>query len=133
MSCAELRRILLIEDDSSVRNILLTLLAGLGCDSELAYSGKAAIAKIQSEEFDAVVLDLRCYNVQAEEVITGIRSIQPSLLANVLVIVGEVTNPKTLDLIEEHLLPRVSGRPVQDAVAALRALLHIPPILGKAT
>jgi CheY-like chemotaxis protein len=134
MARAELRRVLIIENDPSARSILLTLLAELGCDTELAYSAQRAIGKIQSERFDAVLLDLRYANLEANEIVSGIRSIQPSLLANVLVITGEVADAQTLDLIEEHLLLRVSGsQPIQDTIAALRVLLRLPLPFGSRT
>lgn len=123
------RKVLIIEDEPSVRNALLTLLAGLGCEADVAYSGKQAIDIIRSEKFDAVLLDLRCANAQAEEVVPSIHSLRPSLLANVLVITGDVADAKTLDLIERYLLLQVPGnRPIQDIAATLRVLLHLPPV-----
>ncbi len=127
------RKVLIIEEDPSVRNALLTLLAGLGCEADVAYSGKQAIDIIRSEKFDAVLLDLRCAHAQAEEVMPSIQSLRPSLLANVLVITGDVADAKTLDLIERYFLLQVPGnRPVQDMAATLRVLLHLPPVLNNA-
>jgi DNA-binding NtrC family response regulator len=124
------RKVLVIEEDPSVRNALLTLLAGLGCEADVAYSGKQALDIIRSEKFDAVLLDLRCAHAQAEEVVPSIQSLRPSLLANVLVITGDVTDAKTLDLIERYFLLQVSGkRLVQDMVATLQVLLQLPPVL----
>ena len=127
------RKVLVIEEDSSVRNALFTLLAGLGCEADVAYSSKQAIDIIRNEKFDAVLLDLRCPNVQADEVVPSIHSLRPTLLANVLVITGDVADAKTLDLIERHFLLHVPGnRPLKDMVATLRVLLHLPPALNYA-
>jgi DNA-binding NtrC family response regulator len=124
------RKVLILEEEPSLRNALLTLFASLGCDADVAYSGKQAIDIIRSGKFDAVLLDLRCAHAQAEEVVPSIQSLRPSLLANVLVITGDVADAKTLDLIERYLLLQVSGnRPVQDMLATLRVLLHLPPVL----
>ena len=124
------RKVLILEEESSVRNALLTLLAGLGCEADVAYSGKQAIDVIRQEKFDAVLLDLRCAHAQPEDVVPSIQSLRPSLLANVLVITGDVSDAKTLDLIERYCLLHVSGnRPVRDIVATLQVLLHLPPIL----
>jgi len=127
------RKVLILEEEPCVRNALLTLLAGLGCEADVVYSGKQAIDIIRSEKFDAVLLDLRCTHAQAEEVMPSIQTHRPSLLANVLVITGDVADAKTLDLIERYILLQVSGnRPVQDMVATLRVLLHLPPVLDNA-
>jgi CheY-like chemotaxis protein len=127
------RKVIILEEEPFVRNALFTLLAGLGCDAEVVYSGKQVIDIIQKEKFDAVLLDLRCAHAQAEEVVPGIQSLRPSLLPNVLVITGEVADAKTLDLIERYFLLQVSGnRPVQDLAAALQILLHLPPAMSNA-
>jgi DNA-binding NtrC family response regulator len=127
------RKVLILEEEPSLRNALLTLLAGLGCEADVAYSGKQAIDIIRGEKFDAVLLDLRCAHAHAEDVVPSIQSLRPSLLANVLVITGDVADAKTLDLIERYFLLHVSGnQPAQDIVATLRVLLHIPPALDYA-
>jgi hypothetical protein len=66
-------------------------------------------------------------------VVPSIQSLRPSLLANVLVITGDVSDAKTLDLIEQYCLLHVSGnRPVRDLAVTLRVLLHLPPALNYA-
>ena len=133
MSHLPQNKVLILEEEPFVRNSLLTLLAGLGCEADVAYSGKQAIDIIRSEKFDAVLLDLRCVHAQAEVVVPSIQSLRPSLLANVLVITGDVADAKTLDLIERYFLLHVSGnRPVRDIVATLQVLLHLPPVLNTA-
>ena len=127
------RKVLILEEDPAVRNALLTLLAGLGCEADVAYSGKQAIDIIRNEKFDAVLLDLRCARAQAEEVVPSIRSLRPTLLANVLVITGDVPDAQTLDLIDRYFLLQVSGkRPVQDMAATLQVLLGLPPVTKNA-
>src|SRR5579872_5324839 len=109
------RKVLILEEEPTVRNALLTLLAGLGCEADLAYSGKQALDIIRGAKFDALLLDLRCAHAHPEEVVPSIQSLRPSLLTNVLVITGDVADAKTLDLIERYFLLHVSGnRPVHD-------------------
>jgi CheY-like chemotaxis protein len=123
------RKVLIIEQDPSVRNVLLTLIAGLGCEAGVAYNGQQGIDLIRSEKFDAVLLDLRCAHAQADEVVPTIQSLRPNLLANVLAITDDVADPKTLDLIERYLLLQVPGnRPVRDMAATLRVLMQLPPV-----
>lgn len=125
------RKVLIIEDVPSVRNALIDVLADLSCEAGVAESGRQAIDIIRSEKFDAVLLDLRCDHAQAEEVMPSIQSLRPTLLANVLVITGDVADAKTLDLIERYLLLQVPGKgPIQDIEAILRVLLHLPPVLN---
>ncbi len=123
MSPVTRRKVLIIEDEPSIRNILYVLIAGLGCDSEVAYSGQQALAMVKRESFDAVLLDLRCTNLPAQ-VVSEIKEIRPSLVGRVLVITGEVTDPKALELIEHNSLPHLSrNRVLQDLWALLKPLL----------
>jgi CheY-like chemotaxis protein len=127
------RKVLILEEEPSVRNALLPLLAELGCDADVAHSGRQVIDIIRSEKFDAVLLDLRCPHAQAAEVVSWIQWLRPTLLANVLVITGDAPDAETLDLIKRYVPFHVSGnRPVQDMAATLRVLLHLPPALNYA-
>ncbi len=101
------RKVLIVEEESSIRNLIYTLLSRLGCDSDVAYSGQQALAMISRQPFDAVLLDLRCSDLTPERVVSGILEIRPSLMGRVLVITGEVTDQDTINLIEHKCLLHV--------------------------
>jgi two-component system response regulator MprA len=116
--------VLIIEDEPSIRNILFVLLAGLGCDSDVACDGRQALAMLQKESFDAVLLDLRCSEPQPEKVVSKIKEINPNLVGRVLVITGEVTSPETLEIIERNCLPQLpQSRLIDELWIRLRSLL----------
>lgn len=118
------RKVLIIEDEPSIRNILFVVLAGLGCDSDVACDGRHALAMLQKESFDAVLLDLRCSELQPGKVVSKIKEIRPNLVGRVLVITGEVTSPEALEVIERNCLPHVSqGRMMDELWTRLRSLL----------
>lgn len=118
------RKVLIIEDEPSIRNVIYVLLAGLGCESDVAHNGRQALAMIQHENFDAVLLDLRCSDLPPEQVVSQLREIRPNLVGRVLVITGEVADPQTLEMIERNCLPHVPrNRLMQDLWEHLRTLL----------
>ncbi len=119
------RKVLFVEDDASIRNVLYVLLAGQGCQAEVAYSGTQALSMIDREEYDAVLVDLRCQNLPAEKVFAQIGEIRPSLMGRVLVITGEVNCPKTMQMIESHCLPHVTREHLLEELWA-----HLRPMLG---
>jgi CheY-like chemotaxis protein len=45
------RKVLVIEDVPSIRNVLYVLLAGLGCDSHVAYDARQALPMIREDSF----------------------------------------------------------------------------------
>lgn len=124
----ERRKILIVEDEPSIRNILYALLAGQGCDSEIAYSGKEALAMIGRERFDAVLLDLRVANLPAQQVVSQIIEIRPSLVGRVLVITGEVSDAQTLEWIaRDGVLHLAANRIMQELWGRLRSILGLAP------
>jgi len=114
------RKVLIIENDPHARNILYVLLAGMGCEGEVAHGFPNALARISKESFDAVMLDLQCSETSPEHAISQIKKLQPSLVGRVLVITGDVTSPDILDTIERQCLPQVRRR---DITKNLRTVL----------
>jgi DNA-binding NtrC family response regulator len=120
------RKILVIEDEPTIRNVLYVLLAGFDCESEIAHSGQQALGLIARDSFDAVLLDLRSNSVPAEEMVARIKQLQPSLVGRVLVISGEVTNPKTLEWLEgQCLTPIAANRLMQELWGRLRGIFGL--------
>ncbi len=120
------RRVLIVEEEPAIRNILYVLLAGMRCAGDAAYSGQQALAKIGREKYDAILLDIRSQNVSLDEVMSGIGQIQPNLVGRVLVITGDLTDRKTLELIERNALPQVSGKGLGEELwNRLRSLLGL--------
>jgi DNA-binding NtrC family response regulator len=98
------RKVLVVEEEASIRNLLYALLDRLGWFSDAATSGQQALAKISRQSFDAVLLDLRYSDLAPERVAPGILEIRPTLVGRVLVITGEVTAQDTMSLIEGRCL-----------------------------
>ena len=97
------------------------LLAGLGCEGDVAYSGKQALSMLTKDKFDAVLLDLRCSNLPAADMVSQIKEIRPSLVGRVLVITGEVNDAQTIQIVEQNCLPLVPrNRLMQDLWSRLR-------------
>ena len=122
------RKVLIIEDEPSIRNVLFVLLAGFGCDGDVAHDGRQALAMIQKESFEAVLLDLRSSHLPPEEMVSSIVELRPSLVGRVLVIVGEVADPKTVEMLTRCALPHITRSHVSsDLWARLRALPGFAP------
>lgn len=122
------RKVLVIEDESSIRNMIYVLLGALKCEGDVAYSGQQALAMIRRESFDAVLLDLRCANLDPDQVISKIHEIRPSLVGRVLFITGEVSDSKAMELIEHSCVPCVRRtRLMQELWGRLRLLLGQSP------
>lgn len=120
------RKVLLIESEPVASEVLQVLVDNLGCHGEVVTDPSQALGTVRSEDFDAVLLDLRSSAMPPEGAVSGIHHIQPSLLGRVLVITGEVDDQATLDLVERYLLLRIRRSRLKfDLAGRLRALLRI--------
>ena len=117
------RRVLIIEDEPSIRNVLLALLAGGGCEGDFAHDIRQALSMIRRDRFDAVLLDLRTARLPLEQMVSAITELRPSLVGRVLVITGEVSDPNTLEMLARDAVPHVSlSRVTSDLWGLLRTL-----------
>jgi len=126
------RKVLLIEGEPAVGEVLRVMLSRLGCRGEVATNGQQALAMVSRKDFDAVLLDLRSSSLPPEDVVSGIHEIRPSLVGRVLVITGEVDDLQTFELVERYFLLQIRrSRLFNDLVGRLRALLRIAPTVSQ--
>src|SRR5260370_27018389 len=78
---SESARILVVDDERSMREMLAILLKREGHEVAVAESGKAAIALLDERPFDLVVSDARMPDLDGLEVLRHARSINPSIIA----------------------------------------------------
>jgi two-component system response regulator PilR (NtrC family) len=118
------RKVLIVEDEPSIRNVLYVLLAGLGCDGDVAHDTREALSILDHDQFDAVLLDLRSSHLSPEQMVSAITEVRPSMVGRVLVITGEVSDPETLEMFERCAVPHVTrSRVASDLWGPLRTLL----------
>lgn len=121
---AELRTVLIIEDEPSIRNVLCVLLAGLRCEGDIVPNAHEALAMVEKQSFDAVLLDLRCSEMSANETVSALKNLRPSLVGKVLVITGDVSDPQTMEMIKKNHWPYIPRhRVMQELWERLRSLL----------
>jgi len=77
----ESARILVVDDERSMREMLVILLKREGHDVAVAENGKGAIDLLNRRPFDLVVSDARMPDVDGLEVLRHARSINPSVIA----------------------------------------------------
>lgn len=118
------RKVLIVEDEPAIRNVLHVLLAGLGWDGDVASDTQNALAMIRKDRFDAVLLDLRTAPLPPEQMVAAITELRPSLVGRVLVVTGEISDPQTLETLERCAVPHLPrSRVSSDLWGRLRTLL----------
>ena len=70
-------RILVVEDEASVRGVLVDLLAGQGHEVVACEDGKLALGRVNGPPFDLALVDLSMPGLSGWEVAKGLRAAQP--------------------------------------------------------
>ena len=122
------RKILIVEDEPSVRHVLDVLVKGLSFESDAASTAQQALALLRREDFDAVLLDLRCSDLTADDMVPQIHEIRPNLVGRVLVITGAFTDLKVMESVERFLLLNIPDCGLLKRLQlALEGLLSVTP------
>jgi DNA-binding NtrC family response regulator len=117
------RKVLIIEDEPSIRSVLYVLLAGLGYDGNAVPDAYQGLSMIRRGEFDAVLLDLRSSQLPPDQMVCAISELRPNLVGRVLVITGEVSHPRTIEMLERYALPHVSRNRITSDLSHSMALM----------
>jgi DNA-binding response OmpR family regulator len=123
-----MKKILVVEDDPTVQNVLRCLFEAEHYTVEVASDGKSALGALRAELPSAVILDLRLPRMSGSEVCGKIKKNAPSLPVIVLSATAEVTDRVQLlelgadDYVPKPFSPREFLARVQ---AAIRRTTHM--------
>jgi hypothetical protein len=114
------RRVLTLRDEPSIRKMLALLSRQFGRLAASSSERKGPLAKYAPENFDSMLLNLRCSTSAKEERLSGVHEIRASMVGRVLVVTGEVRDRHTMELIDRICVPNAGSW------SAVRALVGIP-------
>src|ERR1700743_2196246 len=107
-----MKRILIIDDDMDMCNLLGRFLQKKGYEREASHSGNKGIAKFKESKFDVVLCDFRLGDKEGREVLKEIKNTDP--YAIVIIITGysdiktavDVIMAGAFDYITKPLIPK---------------------------
>ena len=118
-----MKRILIIDDDMDMCNLLGRFLQKKGFETEASHSGNKGIAKFKESRFDVVLCDFRLGDKEGREVLRDLKQVDPTAI--VIIITGysdiktavDVIKAGAFDYITKPLIPEevlnVIGRALQ--------------------
>ncbi len=89
------RRVLIVDDDMTIAELNQTVFVGRAWDVETAYNAAGALANINSNKPDLILLDLMLPDLPGERVLDGIRSLR--LGTKVIVVTGRYVTQKDFE------------------------------------
>jgi two-component system NtrC family sensor kinase len=90
-------RILVAECEPHVQDVLVELLAGLGFRADTADTSESALAKIKSQEYEAVIADFEMPSLGGRALIDTLRSLKPKLARRVIFLAIDAARPQLLE------------------------------------
>lgn len=87
-----MHRILVVDDEVSIRKALEKYLIGLGYETRVASDGEEALQIFQSQRFDLALVDLVMPKVGGVDLIRRLKKIDPDVVAIVLTGFGTITS-----------------------------------------
>jgi PAS domain S-box-containing protein len=87
--------ILVVDDEKSIRDFMAEVLAGGGYIVMTAEDGNKAMELIGSQEFDAVVSNMKMPGQSGEDLYLSIREKDPNLADRLIISTGDILNEKT--------------------------------------
>ncbi|MBI3625239.1 MAG: sigma-54-dependent Fis family transcriptional regulator [Candidatus Rokubacteria bacterium] len=81
-------RILVVDDERSMREVLFSMLKNEGYDVAVAEGGEAAIEAVRRETFDAIITDVRMPKVDGLQVLKATKELSPSTVVIMITAFG---------------------------------------------
>ena len=95
------RRILVVDDETGVREVLAETLSSLGQEVVMAGTAAEAFARVAEGPFDIILQDLRLPDQDGRDVWRVIHQRDPELASRIVFITGDIVNPQLLTFLAE--------------------------------
>ena len=122
------KRILVVDDEVIVVDLLTAILTDQGFDVDFALDAASALAKVRESIFDAAILDFNLPDMNGLMLHREIRQMDEELANNTLFASGVEQSEKNLDYYTSYGKGFIS-KPfeVQEVLSAVNRLLEEPP------
>ena len=113
------KRILVVEDEGSLADVMAEFLAGCGHHVDKAGDGNCARSLISSVKYDLIISDLKMPNMNGREFYRHVAGIDPGLARRIIFSTGDTASKETQSFFEEV------GNAVLSKPFNLRDLIHL--------
>ena len=100
-------RVLVIDDEAEITDLLRTLLEAAGYEVASADSGAVALELLDTARFDAIVSDLRMPDLDGAALWRAVRERHPLLVRRMLFVTGDTLSPGARQFLDETGCPRL--------------------------
>ncbi|MFC2005465.1 PAS domain S-box protein [Chloroflexota bacterium] len=101
-------RILVVDDDTIVQELLTTILAEEGYQVEIVGNGNDALNRLDSEHYDVIMLDIKLPGMSGIELYNHLQEKAKSLVRKVLFITGDTVSEDTMVFVKNTRTPYIT-------------------------
>ncbi len=101
-------RILAIEDEPTVAQLIVDVLREQGHDVEAVLDGQEGLRRLVRNRYDLIICDLRMPHLDGRAVYQSLQRTRSQLLNRILFITGDVLAEQTWDFLEPNRLPHLA-------------------------
>lgn len=128
-------RVLVIDDEPAIRGLVAKIVERAGLIADTARDGEEAIAMIDQQEYDVIVVDLMMPRVDGYAVIEHVRNLPPPRPA---LIVASAADPPLLRKLDGSVVHSIVRKPFEidvigDLVTAAAAMVRRERTPGKSS
>jgi CheY-like chemotaxis protein len=118
-------RILVVEDEASVANLISDVLQGEGHHVEFTLDSQEGLARLSRSRFDAILCDLRMPRLDGQGFYDALVQAGSPMKDRILFITGDTLAPRTRDFLEPRGLPHLD-KPflVEELILAVHGILE---------
>jgi PAS domain S-box-containing protein len=119
------RRILVVDDEPLVVDLLISILEGIGHKVDTAQNGLEAYGKIRAQTYDLIITDIRMPQMNGMDLYRRLLDRLPAMKSRVLFITGDLIDHETIRFLRETGA-RALAKPLQieDVATAVQDLLR---------
>jgi CheY-like chemotaxis protein len=124
---ADGRRILVVDDEPLVVDLLISILEGIGHSVDTAQNGLEAYGKVRAQPYDLIITDIRMPQMNGMDLYRKLLTRRPEMKSRVLFITGDLIDRETTRFLRETGA-RALAKPlqVQDVAGAVQGMLGSP-------
>lgn len=99
-SSQTMKRLLLVDDEPAILDLLVKSLTMENCNIALAKDGQEAWKKVENSTYDCIVMDLKMPRMTGPELYQCIESLDPDIAKRVIFMTGDTSNPETQEFVK---------------------------------
>lgn len=100
-------RLLFIDDEPSLRNLVTEFMQRKGHDVTVAATGEEGLSMALEDDFDAIVCDMRLPGINGDEVCSRLLQERPDLSKRIMVATGDVLSPQVQEFFDQTRLHHI--------------------------